>query len=365
VVRELARDAEVSALIGPLLADASEAAGAVAEESGLPLLTLTRREDVPLLGPFVLRLGATPRLEAELLADYAVGELGIERFAVLYPEDSYGLIMRDAFWDAVEARGGEVVGVAHYTVDATDFAEPIRRLIGYELLSAAERQALAERERLLKRAKRLPPEAAAELRLEASEITGPDDAPLPPFVDFDAIFIPDAYEKAALIAAHLAFHEVRGVRLLGPSGWSHPDLLSIGGSYVNGAIFTSSYYAGSRYPFVSEFARRFRETFGSEPTYVAAQAFDAANLVLAQWVKGHASRVAVLTGLLDTQDYPGASGITTIDPNGSAQKRPHLLGVERGRVISIDEVGEPPYLRQPTVPDEEDEELPQAGVSSQ
>ena len=45
---------------------------------------------------------------------------------------------RSAFWDAVEARGGEVVGVASYDVDATDFAEPIRRLIGYDMLTAGE-----------------------------------------------------------------------------------------------------------------------------------------------------------------------------------------------------------------------------------
>jgi ABC-type branched-subunit amino acid transport system substrate-binding protein len=193
----------------------------------------------------------------------------------------------------------------------------------------------------------MPPERAAELREEAAEITGPGEKPLPPFIDFDALFIPDSHENAALIAPHLAFHEVRGVRLLGPSAWNHPDLVRIGGKHVNGAIFTGDFYPESSYPFVSEFVRRFRETFGEEPSFLAAQGFDAASLLLLQLAGGQQTREEVAGGLLATRAYPGVSGITSVRHDGNAAKRPYLLGVNRGRIVSIDETGEPPYLHIP------------------
>ncbi len=361
-VRSLAEEPDLLAIVGPLLAQEAESAALAAEEEGVPLIALTRREAVARGRPHVFRLGSSPRLEAEFLADYAVRELGNQRFAILYPRDSYGLALRAAFWDAVEARGGSVVGVAAYDLEATDYAQPIRRIIGFEFTSAGERAALEKRKKLLKRAQRMPPERAAELREEAAEITGPADAPLPPFIDFDALFIPDSHENAALIAPHLAFHEVRGVRLLGPSGWNHPDLVRIGGKHVNGAIFTADFFPDSSYPFVAEFVRRFRETYASEPSYLAAQGFDAASLVSVQLSRGHQTRDQVAEGLLATRAYPGVSGITSVRHDGNAAKRPYLLGVHRGQVVSIDESGEPPFLRIP--PKESAQDLDADGVQS-
>jgi ABC-type branched-subunit amino acid transport system substrate-binding protein len=353
-VRSLAEEPGLLAIIGPLLAEEAESAAEAAEDEAVPLIALTRHEEVARHRPYVIRLGSSPRLEAELLADYALRELGSQRFAILYPRDSYGVALRGTFWDAVEARGGSVVGVAAYDPEATDFAEPIRRIIGYEFLSAAEREALAERKKLLKRARRMPPERAAELREEAAEITGPRDEPLPPFIDFEALFIPDSHENASLIAPHLAFHEVRGVRLLGPSGWNHTDLVRIGGRHVNGAIFTGDFYPQSSYPFVTEFVRRFQQTFGSEPSFLSAQGFDAANLLMLQLARDRRTREQVAEGLLATRAYPGVSGVTSVRHDGNAVKRPYLLGVSHGQIVSIDETGEPPFLRVPEQESPED-----------
>ncbi len=346
-VAELADDPSVLAVLGPLTGLAAEAAAPVAEDRQLPLVTLTRRESVPALGRYVLRVGATPRYEVELLADYAVRELALRRFAILYPDDAYGQEMRGAFWDAVESRGGQVVGVARYAADAKDFAAPIRRLIGFEFLSGAQEAALAEQRRLRKRAKRLPAEEAAELRKRADELRGSDGSPLPPFVDFEALFIPDAYANVGLIAPHLAFHDVRGVRLLGTGGWSHPDLVELGGNHVDGAVFAAPFFAGSEVPFVAEFVRRYRDTFEADPSDLAARSFDATHLVLLQVARGAGAREAVLTGLLGARNVIGASGVLSIGADGSAQNRPKLLGVDRGRIVSVDETGTAPYLRIP------------------
>jgi ABC-type branched-subunit amino acid transport system substrate-binding protein len=119
----------------------------------------------------------------------------------------------------------------------------------------------------------------------------------------------------------------------------------IGGKHVNGAIFTGDFYPNSSYPFVAEFVRRFGQTFGGEPSFLSAQGFDAANLLMVQLARDRQTREEVAEGLLDTRAYPGVSGVTTVRHDGNAVKRPYLLGVNRGEIISIDETGEPPFLR--------------------
>jgi ABC-type branched-subunit amino acid transport system substrate-binding protein len=338
-VRALAAEPGLLAILGPLLPEEAEAAASAAQEAGVPLIALSRREGLGRGRPLVIRAGTSPRLEAELLAEHAVHGEGLRRFAILYPEDPFGRALRAAFWDAVEARGGEVVAVAHYPLGATDFAAPIRRMIGYELLPPEALGALAAREKLLKRAKRLPYKEAEALREEARALTGPDGEPLPPYVDFDALFIPDAHQTAGLIAPHLAFHEVQGVRLLGPSTWNHPGLLRLGGRYIEGAVFPGAYSAAVSAPQVLAFAQRFEASFAAAPTSLAAESFDAANLVLSAAATGASERDTLLGAIAAEPRRVGVSGVLQLGPDGELARRPHLLGIMGGRVVCIDEVG--------------------------
>jgi outer membrane PBP1 activator LpoA protein len=138
-VAVLAADPDVRAIVGPLLSEESEAAAATAEREGVPLLALTPREGVAAKREHVFRLALTPRAEVEALADHAVQVLGVQRVAILHPRDAYGRGLKNLFWDSIEARGATVAGVASYEPDATDFADPIRRLVGYLLLRDGEK----------------------------------------------------------------------------------------------------------------------------------------------------------------------------------------------------------------------------------
>lgn len=342
-VEELAARSEVSAVLGPLAAAESEAAAAAAVRTQVPLLSLTRREDIVRERPGVFRVGLTPRLEVALLADYAVRELGARRFAVFYPRDAYGRELRRAFWQAVEARGGEVVAVGSYETGLTDFADPIRRMLGFVLLSPEERAAVAERGRLLEQAARAPAPEAADLHARATAITGADGAPLPPYLDFDALFLPDTHDRAGLIAPALVYHGVR-VRLLGPSVWNDPGLVAIARQHVEGALFPAALPPDSSIPTVSGFVERYRGHFGHAPDSFAAEAFDAASLVLGELARGHQERAALVSGLLEPRVVEGVSGAIRLGGRGSAETRAHLLGVEGGRVVSVDERGRPPEL---------------------
>ncbi len=346
----LAADPDVLGVVGPLTGDEGEAAAAAADAAGLPLLTLSRREGLELGRASVFPLALSPRVEAELVAEYATAKLGLHRFALLYPDDAYGQAVRAAFWDAVEARGGEVVGVAHYAPGTQDFSTPVRRLVGYELLPAETLKAVDEREAMRKRARRLPPKQAQELRTAADAMTAPDGSPLPPFVDFEALFVPDSYESVGLIAPHLAFQGVLGVRLLGTSSWQDPSLLRLAAQHLDGAVFPAGFVAGSTRAHLAAFEASYSRAFGRAPSYLAAQSFDAASLLLRALARGANSRAEVLERLHAGVVLAGASGVISIDQSGHVTKRPHLLGVERGAFMSVDESGAPPFLRMPQPP---------------
>jgi branched-chain amino acid transport system substrate-binding protein len=334
-VRELAADRSVVAIVGPLLSAECEAAAAAAQELQVPLLTLTAREEIAQLRDFVFRLRTRPIEETQLLAEKA-RELGGERFAILYRNDPYGRGLRALFWDAVEARGGQIVGVSGFDPDSTDFADPIRKLVGYTLLTSEEKRLLRKREAMLNRARRLPADEARALRHSARTLTTAAGDPLPPIVDFDFLFIAESYENVVLIAPQLAFHEVFGPRLLGPDGWYHPDLIRVGRENVEGAIFVAHYFPESPTPFVHDFATRFASTFSHPSNVFAAQAYDAANLVLVQLARGRESRQAVRDGVLAVRNYPGVAGILSMRSDGNASKRPFLIEVEKGEFVQLD-----------------------------
>jgi ABC-type branched-subunit amino acid transport system substrate-binding protein/predicted negative regulator of RcsB-dependent stress response len=334
-VRELAADDEIAAIVGPLLSGECEAAAAAAQELRVPLLTLTAREEIVRGRDYVFRLRTRPAEETALLVDHARA-LGASRFAILYRDDAYGRGLRGLFWDAVESRGGRVVAVSSYPPDAKDFAEPIRRLVGYSLLDDDERALIARRESILQKARRLPPTEALALRSEAQSIRRADGAPLPPIVDFDALFVPETAEGLVLIAPHLAFHEVIGARLLGPDGSYGPDVVRLAGEHIEGALFVSHFFAQSPIPYVHEFSERYRQSFGTEPAVFAAQSYDAANLVLVQLAHRRSARDAVRDGILGVSGYPGVAGVLSMDPDGNARKRPFLLQVEHGKIEQVE-----------------------------
>jgi ABC-type branched-subunit amino acid transport system substrate-binding protein len=331
-VRELAEDEGVLAIVGPLLSAECEAAAAAAQDAQIPLLALTSREEVARDRSHVFRLRTRNIEDIQLLVDHATSN-GASRFAILYRDDAYGRGMRSLFWDAVEAADGRVVGVSSYDPKATDFGQAIRRLVGYVLLTDEEKGQLARREKMLHKARYVPAEEALALRQQARELTRKDGGPLPPIVDFDALFVPDSADKMVLIAPQLVFHEVRNTQLLGPDGWYDAELVRVAGDHIEGAVFASHFYAESPVGYVRSFAKRYADAFEETPDTFSAVAYDAARLITVQIARGAILRDDVRDGVLDMDEYPGVSGVLAMRADGNAHKRPFLLGVEGGRVV--------------------------------
>jgi ABC-type branched-subunit amino acid transport system substrate-binding protein len=69
-------------------------------------------------------------MQVRYLVKSAIEDLGIKKFAVLFPNDAYGVEFTNIFWDEVLARGGQVTSAQSYSSKETDFHAVIQRLVG-------------------------------------------------------------------------------------------------------------------------------------------------------------------------------------------------------------------------------------------
>ena len=129
-IEQLALEEGAIVVIGGVANAEAERAAATAEELGVPLLSLSKLEGVTEAGPFVFQHMLTAGAQARALADLFMGKRGLKRFAVMYPQVAYGVELAGAFWDEVEARGGEVRAAESYPIDRTTFTPLVKEMVG-------------------------------------------------------------------------------------------------------------------------------------------------------------------------------------------------------------------------------------------
>lgn len=339
-VRELS-DENIAAIIGPIIT--AEPAALAAQESGIPIITLTQKDNITAIGDFVFRNFFTPKMQVGALVSYAVEKLGLTTFAILYPEENYGTTFMNLFWEAVTAYGGKVVGAESYNSSFTDFADPIKKLVGLyyevpedlrakELLDAKKEDdgAIAADIRITD----VLPELIANERMPDDRIKE-DDEPKP-IIDFDAIFIPDAPKKAGLIIPQLAFYDVVNSYLLGTNLWHSDSLIDMSKQYVQDAILPDGFFAESTSEHVQRFVRKFQETFGEKPEFIEAVAYDTA-MILFQMISRPDIRFrnVLKNELLKLKNYQGVTGLTTFDSSGDVNDKLYLLQIKGGRFVEL------------------------------
>jgi ABC-type branched-subunit amino acid transport system substrate-binding protein len=312
-LRELVHDEHVIGVIGPLFSQEAIDIAPLSEQLGVPLLSPYAPDgEFPSLSAYAFRNSLTDTLQGRFLAEYVVRVLGLQRLAILHTEDPYGVGLKDAFLEQVRQFQGEVVAVASYPPEATDFSQPVKRLGGVD------------------------DETLQDLRAgAASDAAGGSDPQATSSRPYDAIFIPDYYDKVGLIVPALALYNLSGMQLLGADGWNAAELAAIGERFVEGAVFVDGFFAASPAPVVQEFVEKFRARHGKVPDLLAAQAYDALLLFAEVLKAGAASRQQLRDGLLQVHDFPGVSGTTSFGPQGDADKILYLLTIQNGRIVQL------------------------------
>ncbi|MCK5783279.1 MAG: penicillin-binding protein activator [Desulfobacterales bacterium] len=313
-VQELAEEG-VAAIIGPMVT--AEAVVQEAQSLGMPIIAVSQKDQIAEAGDYVFRNFLTPEMQVKTIVSYAVEELGLSRFAILYPEEKYGETFMNLFWDEVISYGGEIVGVESYTFDQTDFATAIRKLTG------------------------LYYEVPADLK-ETVSTTIPysgkqeDTEDMAPIIDFEAIFIPDGPKKVGLIAPQLVFFDVNEVYLFGTNLWHSDQLIEMARQHVNGAIIPEIFFAESTAEEVVSFTRFFEETYGETPGAIEAVAYDIATMLFQILSMPDVSyRSSIKEKLMHISDFKGVTGTSAFNDEGDAIKELYLLKIKGNKFVEL------------------------------
>lgn len=367
-IEHLVLEEQVILVVGGVSSSEAERAAATAEELAIPFISLSRQENVTDAGPYVFQNMLTASAQARALADLFMGKRGMRRFGLLYPTIPYGTELANAFWDEVEARGGEVRAAEHYLVDRTTFTPLVKAMVGR--LHAEERPEFVETAKEI--AKREPDPFRRRKALEKL-VDG-----LPPIVDFEAILVADFARNVKLIAPALAVEDVItipclpeelkrlekyaerkdksadksadkraprrelvAVQLLGGNGWGgDPSLFDAGpggaGRHVRCSIYVDGFFAGSARPETRRFAEAYRKRYDAEPTILEASAHDAVKMVkqVLEQQKPQ-TRAALRDGLAGLRGFPGATGDISFSARRTPEKELFFLTADRDGVREL------------------------------
>ncbi len=337
-VKEL-YDENVAAIIGPFIT--AESAATAAQNKGIPIITLTQKDNITRIGDYVFRNFFTPGNQVETLVSYAVKALGVKRFAILYPDEKYGTTFMNLFWDQVIAHGGSVVGVESYNPTHTDFADPIKKLVGlyYEVpenLKITDLAADAQENTETSTDSTTDPLVVNPVEDHENIETGGNEKP-EAIVDFDALFIPDAPTKAGLIIPQLAFYDVKDTYLLGTNLWHSDQLITMARQYVQGAVVPDGFFAEDASENVKNFVGIYQKVFDQKPGFIEAVTYDTA-MILFQMVSRPDIRFrSTLKNELERlTDFQGVTGLTSFDNDGEVRKRLYLLQIKGNRFFQLE-----------------------------
>ncbi len=271
VVRRLAREYNVHALVGEIVSSRSLAAARAAQSEGLPMLTPSATSpEVTSPGDFIFRSCYTDAFQGAAVARFAATNLGARRAAMLVQSDQrYSQELAAFIREAFVRHGGEVVAVQEYREGAADFSAQL-------------------------------------VELSASKP--------------DVVFVPGYYLEAGLLA-----RQARALGLdapfVGGDGWDSPRLYEIGGQALAGDFFSTHFSAEDPDPQVQRFVADYRRLFGSTPDSFAATAYDAARIMLGAIARAPTlERRAIRDALASTKDFPGVTGMVNFNAQRNAVK---------------------------------------------
>jgi branched-chain amino acid transport system substrate-binding protein len=249
-------------LIGPLFAQAVQAAGQVARGRGVPIIAFSTDSSIAARGLYLLSF--LPETDVDRILDYAFAN-GKRSYAALLPDNAYGSVVEAEFKQGVARRGGRIVALERYPAD-----------------KAAMQGAIG---------------AVAQAANQA-----------------DALFIPDGADTVPAVVQALAASgaNMKRLQLLGTGLWDDPAISA--DPALHGAWFAAPDSTGYK-----NFAARYRTRFGQDPVRTATLVYDAVALVAALVKTQGPQRFSpdVLTG---ASGFAGIDGIFRFRPDGTNQR---------------------------------------------
>lgn len=285
VVKRLIDFENVAVILGPCTSSCALAAGAIAEQRKVAMLTNTATN--PLVTQnrrYIFRACFTDVLQGELLAKFAWEELKARHVAVM-----------------VDVAQDYVVGLANY------FKKAFAKYGGTffeEYYNTGDQDFTAQLTDALSRSP-------------------------------DTIFMPGYYAEIALISKQARELGFEGSLLAG-DGADAPELIQIGGEFVEGLCYTTYFHQDADLsPATKPFVEAYRKEYNRRPDAFGALAFDAYNLALDAIEKAQSlDPEEIRNALASIKDFQGVAG-TISYPEGSGDPiKPAVINtVENGQFV--------------------------------
>ncbi len=269
-------------ILGPLYADAANAAGVAVAGRGINVLAFSNNPTIA--GGNVFILGPTFENTASRLVSYGRSQ-GINRYLIAHGDDLQGQVGRDAIASAVRRNGATLAGVQSYAMSQT------------AILNAA-------------------PGIAAAVRSSGAQavfMTGGANADLP--------ILATALPEAGIDPAT--------TRFMGLTRWSAtPQALSLPG--LQGGLFALPDQGRS-----AAFEARYAAAYGAAPHPLASLAYDgiaAIGALVAAGDRNALTGAALTTGA----GFQGSNGIFRLRADGTNQRALAVATIRDNRVVVVD-----------------------------
>jgi branched-chain amino acid transport system substrate-binding protein len=274
---------KVVALIGEVSSGRSLEVAPIAQSSKIPMIApAATNPKVTQVGDYIFRVCFIDPFQGTVMAKFAKDDLKAKKVAILSSvSNAYSLGLAKFFKETFVASGGEIATEKNFSEGDKDFRAQLTAV-------------------------------------KAANV--------------DAIFVPSYYTEAALIARQARDLGIT-VPIFGGDGWEDEQLLSIGGDALNGCYYSTHFSAENTDPAVAKFVAKYKARWNGEvPGAFSALGYDAVG-VLVDAIKraGTTDGPKLRDALAATKDYPGASGMTTLDQDRNASKAATIIAIKDGK----------------------------------
>ncbi|MDL1985617.1 MAG: ABC transporter substrate-binding protein, partial [Deltaproteobacteria bacterium] len=235
-------------------------------------------------GSYVFRNRESVELQTAAIANECVERTEGGKIAILHANAANAISYRDTFMAACEALGANIVGSVPFNEGKMDYRSELEQLRALSPASVYLAGYDSELGLILKQAR--------EIGLE--------------------------------------------VNFFASAGAVTPKLLEIAPKGAEGLIAASaSFDPQSTVPYVRDFVDAYTARFGKEPDWLAANSYDAIQMLAQIAEKNQFDSQQIRDGLIGMKNFPGVSGTTTFDRNGGVKKSIALVRVQNGKFLQL------------------------------
>jgi branched-chain amino acid transport system substrate-binding protein len=326
-VQKLLKDNSVIAIFGGLSAKEASAISEKADFFEVPFFAFSQKSGLTDNSEYTFRNAVTAEMQVDKLAEFSFQKLSLKRFAILYPNDAYGVEFANKFWDQVLARGGVITAAQAYDPKSSDLNVYVQKMVGtYYGDDRPDEYKQKIKELKEKKAKKIADGVKKNSRENEAK-----ESLLDPVVDFDAIFIPDSGRALGQAMAFLKSNDVQNLTYLGTNLWNTPDLVRRAGPHNQHLFFVDTDSLNSENT-TSDFYKKYFALNQEEPQLLEAQTYEAAKIIREQLSFGATGRDSLAANLRSLGRRNGAYGEIRMNNNKELERDLTILTVDQGAI---------------------------------